>query len=775
MALPGRSNVTLVIGADDKASGVLKRIGGGITGFAKVAVAAVAGATAAFVGLGAISIKSAISVQSAFTGVAKTTDGLVDQFGELTVVGAEIRQGFRDLAKEVPIAVEELLGIGELAGQLGIPKEALIDFTATVAALAETTNLTTEEAASDLARLGNIFQIEAADMAGNTERIGSTIVELGNNFATTERDILSFGTRIAGVGKIVGLTQADILGIGTAMASVGVEAEAGGTAVQKVLIELQKAVIGTSEEFVDNTEEIAKVKNSLIDLRSSLEVAKLKQDEFTESTKASTRAAAEARIDKLTRQILDQKAALSILSGAMEEGGGKLEVFAKAIGITTEEFVEVFERDAAEAFQLFVKSLGDAGDDAISILKELGLEDQRLIRSFLSLAGAGDLITRAMDTSSEAFETNEALGKEAQLRYGTMESQLAILRNTLKDVGVTIGDSLLPFLKKAVDFVKPFIEQFGEVLPALLEEKLLPAIENVIKFFAEDLPAVVADIGAFLEPLGAGIGDLVASVLESKDEWKAAWEDLIDFAETAFVPAIQESLDNIGEALTNLSELWEENDSVIIDIIGKFAQSVLATFGVLALSLSQAFKGMTQIMQGDWEGFWQSTKDTLESQMNLILAIADTNLEEFLATWEGVFKNIGIIVTEVWDATVSGFEEAAKAIGEFIGNIIDAINNFQIALLNLVLPEWLQIDSPSPFEIGLKGISEAMGSLGRTTRTAFQPITEAASGLARQGPRGGGDVTQMQDHFNLTVNSMARSFDVIGTFESMRATRGGAT
>ncbi|MFV2045021.1 MAG: phage tail tape measure protein, partial [Anaerolineales bacterium] len=519
MALPGQANVTLVIGATDKASGVLRRIGGGITGFAKIASAAVAGAAAAFVGLGAISIKSAISVQSAFTGVAKTTDGLVDQFGELTEVGAEIKQGFRDLAKEVPIAVEELLGIGELAGQLGVPREAIVDFAEVVAALGVTTNLTTEEAATDLARLANIYQISADDMAENTKAIGSVIVDLGNNFATTERDILGFGQRIAAAGSIAGITQAEVLGIGAAMASVGVEADAGGTAVQKVLIAMVKSIA---------------------------------------------------------------------------EGGESLDAFARATGKTVNEFKKDFEEDAGQVFEDFVLSLGAQGDKAILTLKELGLEDQRLVRAFLSLAGAGDLITRSMDTASEAFDTNEALGKEAQLRYGTMESQLLILKNTLRDVGVTIGDALLPFLVDAVELVKPFIEEFGEKLPQFIEEDLIPAFEKIGIFFSEDLPEIAAGVGEALTPVTEGFGGLITAVLESEEEWKAAWQDIMDFAENDFAPAIQESLDNVGQALDNLTELWKENDEKTINILALGVESILATVGVLALSLSQLFLGMTQ-------------------------------------------------------------------------------------------------------------------------------------------------------------------------------------
>lgn len=673
--LPGQANVTLTIGATDKASGVLKRIGGGITGFAKVAAAAVAGAAAAFVGLGALSLKAAISVESAFTGVAKTTDGLVDQFGELTEVGAEIKQGFRDLAKEVPVAVEELLAIGELAGQLGIPKEALVDFTETVAALAETTNLTSEEAAADLARLGNIFQITAGEMAENTAQIGSTIVELGNNFATTERDILAFGTRIAGVGKIVGLTQADVLGIGTAMASVGVEAEAGGTAVQKVLIEMQKAVLETSDE---------------------------------------------------------------------------LDIFADAAGISAQEFADVFERDAAEAFQLFVRSLGDAGDDAIGILAELGLEDQRLIRSFLSLAGAGDLITRSMDTASEAFETNEALGKEAQLRYGTMESQLAILKNTIKDVGVTIGDFLLPFLKDAVDFVKPFIEELGEKLPQFIEENLLPALEGVGKWFEEDLPVMAEDVKTAVKPITDGLGELVTAFWESTPEIKDAMQEIADFAEDEFATSVLQSFDNIGEGLTGLSELWEENDSIIIELIKIMVQTVLATAGLLLLGLTSIFKIITLVLTGEWQAAWDEILETFDQSMQLLFGLIGIDLDEFKRIWTQALNDISTVITFY-------LNEWGKLFAVFVADLITGpINEWREGLREI-------------FEfLGLKGSTDTGGST-----SSFQPMQEP-SGLVSQGSTGAGDTTQMQDHWNLTVNSRARSEDVIQTFAAMKAMRGGA-
>src|SRR5690606_5833079 len=74
-------------------------------------------------------------------------------------------------------------------------------------------------------------------------------VGLGNNFATTESRITEFTLRIAGAGQIAGLTAGDITGIATAFASLGIGAEAGGTAVQKVLVQMDQAVATMNEDL----------------------------------------------------------------------------------------------------------------------------------------------------------------------------------------------------------------------------------------------------------------------------------------------------------------------------------------------------------------------------------------------------------------------------------------------------------------------------------------------------------------------------------------------
>jgi TP901 family phage tail tape measure protein len=177
------------------------------------------------------SFNASVQFESAFAGIRKTVDATEEQFQQLS-------KGIIDMSKTIPVAATDLAKIGEAAGQLGVKQKDILEFTKTIAAIGVSTNLSQEEAATSFARIANIFQTPIA----NVSNLASSVVALGNNFATTETEIVAFTTRIAGAGKVAGLSQADLAGISAAFTSVGVEAEAGGTAVSKTLQTISDAV-----------------------------------------------------------------------------------------------------------------------------------------------------------------------------------------------------------------------------------------------------------------------------------------------------------------------------------------------------------------------------------------------------------------------------------------------------------------------------------------------------------------------------------------------------
>jgi TP901 family phage tail tape measure protein len=189
-------------------------------------------------GLAGASVKAASDFESSFAGIRKTVSDATDAMGNLTPVGERLAQGMRDLALTIPVNVNELNRIGEAAGQLGIKSENILGFTRVMADLGVTTNLSSDQAATALARLANITGMPQEKFAD----LGNVIVHLGNNLATTEAEIVEFGLRIAGAGTQVGLSEGQILAFGAALSSVGINAEAGGTAISKVFITLASEV-----------------------------------------------------------------------------------------------------------------------------------------------------------------------------------------------------------------------------------------------------------------------------------------------------------------------------------------------------------------------------------------------------------------------------------------------------------------------------------------------------------------------------------------------------
>lgn len=177
--------------------------------------------------------QEAISFETAFTGVRKTVNATNQ---ELAAMEANLRRMAAG-KNPIPISANELAGIAASAGQLGIATPNIENFTRTMADLGVATNLTGEEAATGLAKFANITRMPQTEF----DRLGSTVVALGNNLATTESDIVAMSLRIAGAGKQVGLTQAQILSFSGALSSVGIEAESGGTAISKVFITLDQA------------------------------------------------------------------------------------------------------------------------------------------------------------------------------------------------------------------------------------------------------------------------------------------------------------------------------------------------------------------------------------------------------------------------------------------------------------------------------------------------------------------------------------------------------
>lgn len=233
--------------------------------------------------------KAAVDYEAALAGVKKTTDPTAIQF-------AAFEQGFRNLANTIPVSAKELANMGAMAGQLGIHNESLLTFVETMAKLQTATNIIGEEGAAELAKFMNIMGT-SQDRVSN---LGSSLVDLGNNFATTEKDILDMALNLAGAGKQIGLSEGSVFGLATALSSVGIEAEKGGSAFSKIMIQMATAV--------DEMDTSAGSK-----LREFAGVSHMTAEEFANVFQSNPAAAIAAFVEGLGRASEEGSTAIGIL------------------------------------------------------------------------------------------------------------------------------------------------------------------------------------------------------------------------------------------------------------------------------------------------------------------------------------------------------------------------------------------------------------------------------------------------------------------------------
>lgn len=383
--------------------------------------------TAPLVGLATVAVVSAARFETAMAGVAKTLDTTGLSADQADAFVRQLGEGFRELSQEIPFSARELANIGEIAGQLGVAREDVLEFTRVIAAMGVSTDLSTEEAATSMARFASITRLPITRI----EELGNVIVELGNRLETTESEVTTLGLRLAAAGTQAGLSQGEILAFAAALSSVGVEAEAGGTAFSKLFSRIHDAVL---------------------------------------------------------------------------DGGKQLQIFAAVAGTSAAEFRRAYEEDAAGAIQLFVEGLGRMvarGESTTKVLEGLELQDERLKRALLSLAGAGDKLEQSLTLQNKALAEGNALSVEAERFYGTSTNQLKILRSALENAAIELGAALIPALKDLIPLAKGVTTQLAAMA------RWFAGLPEPVQKTAIAIAGIFAAIGPSLWMLGrmaSGLG-----------------------------------------------------------------------------------------------------------------------------------------------------------------------------------------------------------------------------------------------------------------------------
>lgn len=633
--------------AFERQNAAMSKVGASLTAAGAVAVAVTG-----------LAVKAAIDWESAWAGVIKTVDGTPEQL-------AQVESGLRGLTAVLPSSHEEIAAVAEAAGQLGIQTPNVVAFTKTMLDLGQSTNLSANDAATSIARFTNIMGT-SQDQVSN---LGSALVGLGNNYATTEAEIMEMSMRLAGAGKQIGLSEGDVLGLATALSSVGIEAEAGGSAMSKVMIDIASSV---------------------------------------------------------------------------EQGGDRVEMFARVAGMSAQEFSKQWRTAPADALSAFVKGLANAeaqGGSTLGVLAELGITEVRMRDALLRSAAAADQFSGAMATGNKEFAANTALVEEATKRYATVESKIAIAGNAVRDAAIDFGQVFLPVVGAVADAVTSLAKGFND-MPGWMQ--------GAIAVLGTLAGVVTLGAGAFLLaiPKVAEYSIALATLSSSSIPAVAASATFMTGAVTRATAAMSATarfmtgpwgiallaasigVTTLVRALEGMKATAEEVNSAYT-ATQRTAESMWATTGKGRIELGSMGAGLDRI---------QAAVDHLNG--------SDFNVFSYFTASDDIrltgdrLVDVGKALKEVaatdMDSAITSFQEfAAETDGskESIWGLIQAMPDFKSALISAATDSGTYVESMSDSEKKTALVNAAM----RDTRPAataaadsYLKIADAAQELTDQ-------------------------------------------
>lgn len=412
-------------------------IGAAVTGYGKAWTKSV---TLPIVAAGVATGAAAVDIDTALTGVKKTVDGTAEQYEEL-------KQKAIEFSQTNAVDPSQILDIQALGAQLGYSIEELDMFGEVVSGLDIATNMDADTAATELAQFANIVGMAHED----TKRYGSTIVELGNNFATTEADISHMSMRIAAAGKQIGLSEADILGLATALSSMGIEAEAGGTAISTIMSQIDKAVATNSESLADwaaaagmSSEQFAQAWGD--DAVAALSAVLVGMDNAVQSGGNMS-----VMLDELGISAIRQTDTLKRLASNSEFLGKAVDTANQAWEENTALDKEVENRNASMAAQLEI-----AANKVRALAIEIG---EPLMNALLDIIDTAEPFIQALASGAKAFgDLDEGAQKAVLMAVGVVAAFGPL---------VTVGGKVITMLSNQGNKWKAFSENLNVVKGAI--------------------------------------------------------------------------------------------------------------------------------------------------------------------------------------------------------------------------------------------------------------------------------------------------------------------
>ena len=644
----------ILILVKDQASKAFKGLGGALSKVGSIAKSVALGGLAAIgtgiTAVGGLALNAALEFEEATNAIIKGTGASGQSLEDMEQSTKNLKGSLEGVGHDFETIGATLAEVNTRTGATG---QALEDLTGDILELSRVTGDDAVESTRLITRVMGDWGVEMDDASGLIDQLHGAGQAFGIGVDSMSQKLVQFGAPLRQMGfsieeSIALFGKWEKEGVNTELAIGSLRIAAG-----KFAKDQQEA----NTQVIGGVKSMEEAQKKLVGLQQKLQVATLRQGEFTEKTKESTRVQSQMRIDTLRQQIQE-------LEVAMAQGEMRTVASTTAQKSLKDSLQETFTaiqnaKTETEALAIGMETFGArAGPDMTAAIREGRFA---LDEAILALQGTSGGL-------EDAANRTLTLGE----RFGLLKSKFDIALIPIGQSLIDLAEKLFPDLETAMDSVAGFIS--GTVAPAILEiPGVVDAARETFNSWSEEQETThkqAADLTTLgLQKIRDAFGETTEATNETTGGLRIGGQTLSEFTAKLF------SLNGILQAITTAKQLW----------------------AITVFQVGNAFE------------------------------IAG-----------GIISNVGKILNEV-SKIIRGMASNLSKIGSRIGQVVGRFISLQRAAERAAraIPRWLRPGSPTPFELGLRGIADASDALSKKLPGAFGGIAPTATSGAAAGNGGG--------------------------------------
>lgn len=493
-----------------------------------------------------------------------------------------------------------------------------------------------------------------------------------------------------------------------------------------------------------------------------------------------------APIDNLMAQVVAYGAPMRNFGFTFEEAAGILASF-EAQGVNT----EIVMSGLRIAQGKFIKQGVDMNTglwDSVEAIQNATSETDALAiaTETFGAKAAGDMFDTIrsgkfdVDALVESMMNADGAIMEAGESTADWGEKWQTFRNKITVALAPVGETMMDALGTAMDAVVAIFER-PDVQAGI--STFVTMIGNFISQAVTYIPVLIDGFFQFITFLQNNQG-IVIGILAALGVAALAWGITTAIAAwTALAPLLPviAVIAAIAAAAYLLYQAWTTNFDGIQEKVTAFWANLQPTFEALKAWLGVAIPAAIQWLSNLWSGtllpalqaVWSFISTYVLPLLGAIGQVIGAVIMNAVRQWSAFLTNVLVpALSKFWEwieqnilPTLQKFaswvadkvQPALEGIGGVIEDVIGWLGVLADMINNLELPDWLTPGSPTPWEIGLWGVGDALQHLARTEMPAFrsslelqaQPVGLGGGQLAvgGGGMGGGGNV------FNINVTS----------------------